>query len=87
MKKFNLNDRICIQITKEGWNHLRDTVGHEYIKCSIDNEHYRVEIEGEVWYSLQAHEVFSLLPIDFGGKPLYNTNIMIEDKHLEDISV
>ena len=82
MKIFNINDYIYIQITEAGWNHLRATVGEEYIKHCIDNEHYRVEIDGEVWHRLQAHEVFELLPCNFECKTNYNTNIMIEDKYL-----
>ena len=82
MKKFNINESICIQITDEGWKHLKKTVGDDYIKHCIDNEHYRVEIDGEIWYKLQAHQVFDLLPINVGGRPTYNTNVLIDEKHL-----
>ena len=81
-KKFNINESICIQITEEGWKHLKKTVGDEYVKNCIDNEHYRVEIDGEIWHKLQAHQVSDLLPINFGGRPTYNTNVLIDEKHL-----
>ena len=82
MKKFNINHHIYIQITETRWRHLRETVGEDYIKHCIDREPYKVEIDGEIWYKLQAHSVFELLPINFGSQPTYNTNVMFEDKDL-----
>ena len=82
MKKFNINHNICIQITDEGWKHLKKSVGDDYIKHCIDTEHYRVEIDGEIWHKLQAHQVFDLLPINFGGRPTYNTNVLIDENDL-----
>ena len=80
MKKFNINNYIYIQIFKTGWEHLNNTVGEEYIeKCIKTNEEL---IDGEIWYKLQAHQVFSLLPQVFGAKNLYNSNIMIDDHSL-----
>jgi len=81
MKKFNINDYIYIQITNEGWEHLLKTVGRGYIQSCI--KQYKVEIDNEIWYKLQAHSVFELLPINFGGKLTYNTNIMFDDKDLK----
>ena len=80
MKKFNINHNICIQITDEGWKHLKKTVGDDYIKHCI--EPYKTEIENETWYKLQAHQVFDLLPINFGGRPTYNTNVLIDENDL-----
>jgi len=81
MKKFNINDSIYIQITKEGWDHLRLTVGLDYIKHCI--KPYEVIIDNCVWFKLQAHSVFELLPINFGGQPTYSTNIMFDEKDLK----
>lgn len=83
MKSFNINDSIYIKITEEGWAHLRKTVGDEYIKHCIDTEPYRHEINGEVWYRLQIHSVFELLPCDFGGPVLFELTIMIDDETLK----
>ncbi len=44
MKKFNINEYVYIQITKDGWEHLRNTVGQDYIEaCVLIN---KVEING-----------------------------------------
>jgi hypothetical protein len=80
MKKFNINHYIYIQITEWGWKHLRKTVRQDYIKYCIDRN--KMEIDGEIWYRLQAHSVFDLLPINFGGQPTYNINVMFDDKDL-----
>lgn len=79
-KKFNINEYIYIQITDEGWIHLANTVGILYINACIKNPHYEKMIDGEVWYKLQCHEVFNVLPIQTGSRPLFKTNIMIEFK-------
>ena len=84
MKKFNINDNIYIQITDEGWKHLNETVGNNYVKHCIDTELRRTEINGEIWHRLQAHQVFHLLPIKYFNKPLYNTNIMFDDRDLKE---
>lgn len=83
MKKVNINDYMLIQITEEGWKHLEKTVGQHYIECCIKTSSYEVEINGEIWYRLQIHNVFSLLPNSDGNKLLYKTNVMIEDNDLE----
>lgn len=83
MKKFNINDYIYIQITELGWKHLKETVGHDYIKHCIDTESYRKEIGGQIWYRLQAHHAFELLPTTDNSKILYNTTIMIDDSALK----
>lgn len=80
MKKFNINHNICIQITDEGWKHLKKTVGDDYIKHCI--KPYKTEIENETWYKLQAHQVFDLLPINVGSRPTYNTNVLIDENDL-----
>ena len=82
MKKFNTNGYIYIQITERGWEYLKETVGEGYIEYCINTDTYRKNIKGEVWHRLQAHSVFELLPIMYGGHPLYNTNIMIDDEAL-----
>ena len=81
MKKFNINDSMFIQITEEGWKHLRNTVGQEYINHCI--EPYKVEVNGEIWYKLQCWEAFDLLPIIFGKRPLFNTNVMFDENDLK----
>jgi hypothetical protein len=83
MKTFNINDYIYIQITETGWNHLRKTVGEDYIKYCIDRKPYRVEIEGDIWYRLQAHNVFDILALDGTDKLLYSPNIMFDDDSLK----
>ncbi len=80
MKKFNINEYMYIQITDEGWKHLNKTVGKDYVKSCITP--YKREINNEIWYRLQAHNVFDLLPINFGGKVTYNTNVMFDDNAL-----
>lgn len=82
MKKFNINQYVYIQITEHGWKHLQKTVGRSYIDACIEIN--KKEINGEVWYKLQCHQAFELLPIDFGGKTLFNTNIMFDSESLSD---
>lgn len=81
MKTFNINEYIYIQITQAGWEYLKGTIGQRFINACIDTEHYRREVDGEVWYRLQAHQVFELLPIKYNI--LYGTTIMIEDEFLK----
>lgn len=81
LKVFNINHDIYIQITKEGWEHLKKTVGDDYIKHCI--KPYEIEIENQIWHKLQAHRAFELLPISFGRKVLYNTNILISEDDLQ----
>jgi hypothetical protein len=83
MKTFNINDYIYIQITKKGFEHLINTVGDEYIEVCIGREPYQKVINGQYWYRLQAHNVFSLLPMSAGGQLLYKTEIMIDDESLK----
>lgn len=80
MKKFNINHYMYIQITDTGWQHLKQTVGDDYIKHCI--EPYKTIIDGETWHKLQAHEVFELLPINSGGNLTYKTNVMFDDNDL-----
>jgi hypothetical protein len=74
--KFNLNDYIYIQINDNGWDHLKKTVGDDYIEHCIEN--HKVEIKNETWYKLQCHSVFDIFPMNYGGESLINTNIMFE---------
>ena len=78
MIKFNINDYICIQIKERGWSHLEKTFGKDYIKHCIKNR--EVIIDGEIWYRLQCHDVFTLLPTEFGKPILFNTNILIDNE-------
>jgi hypothetical protein len=80
MKKFNINEYMYIQINENGWEHLKKTVGDDYIKHCIESR--KVEVENEVWYRLQCHNVFDLFPINFGGQPTFNTNVMFDDEAL-----
>ena len=85
MKKFNVNNSIYIQITKTGFEHLDKTLSADYIKnCIIP---YWKEINGEIWYQLQIHEVFELLPVVFSGEFFWKTEMMFEDDVLEDVKV
>lgn len=72
---------MYVQITKEGWEHLRNTVGGEYIEACIESR--KVEIDGETWYDLQCWDVFTLLPVTFGTRPLFHTNVMFNDQDLK----
>ena len=78
---FNINNNIYIQINDNGWEHLKKTVEPDYIKHCVEN--HKVEINGEIWYKLQCHQVFDLFPINHIGNPFFNTNILIDDKDLE----
>lgn len=80
MKKFNINHYFYIQITEEGWDHLRKTVSEDYIEHCIEIR--KVIIDDETWYKLQCHNVFDLFPMNFGSRALFNTNIMIDDSDL-----
>ena len=81
MKKFNLNDHIYIQINASGWKYLKKTVGDDYIETCLESR--KKEIDGEVWYRLQCHQVFSLLPIQPGAFQFLQSNIMIDDEELK----
>jgi len=81
MKKFNINDYIYIQINDNGLEHLKKTQEESYIKHCVEN--YKIEINGEIWYKLQCHQVFDLFPTNHGGTPFFNTNILIDEKYLE----
>ena len=82
MKKFNLNSYMYIQINEQGWEHLRKTVGEDYIKHCISTDAYKREIDGETWYRLQCHNVFDLLPTSAAFASLFNTNVMFDDESL-----
>lgn len=82
MKKFNINSGIYIQITKEGWKYLRNTVGDDYIKHCIQSPFYERVINGEVWYRLQCHQVFDLFTPITSGLIKFNSNIMIDDESI-----
>ena len=79
MKKFNINDYIYIQITEEGWKHLKKTVGDEYIKHCIKVPAYEKIINSEIWYRLQCHQVISLLSGNVATL-LFKTNVMFDDE-------
>jgi len=87
MKKFNINDNIYIQINDQGWAHLKNTKTQDYIDNCIISPNYRKIINGDVWYRLQCHQVFSLFPTDVGIKILFNSNIMINDEDLNDVEL
>ena len=80
MKHVNINHYMYIQITSEGWKHLRETVGEDYIKVCIESR--KVEIDNEIWYKLQCHVAFDLLPVSH--RVLFNTNVMFDDNDLTD---
>lgn len=82
MKKFNINEYMYIQITDEGWKHLRATVGYDYIQHCIKTPHYEKIINTEVWYRLQCHQVFEILPLRFGSQLLFKSNVMFDDDQL-----
>jgi len=81
MKKFNTNDYVYIQITEAGWEHLKKTVGGDYINAYI-KPRLKV-INAEIWYKLQCHALFEHLP-NTNGKTLFKPTIMIDDKNLKD---
>ena len=81
MEKFNTNNYIYVQITKDGWKHLEKEVGKEYIKHCIYP--YKKEIKGKVWYKLQMHQVFDVLHENCAQHHIH-TNILIDIKLKED---
>ena len=85
MKKFNINNYMYIQINQNGFEYLRNTVGDDYIKNCIDADHCKIIINGEVWYKLQCHQAFDLLPLQIGLNPLFSTNVMFDDAILIDL--
>lgn len=87
MKKFNLNDHIYIQITEDGWDHLRKTVSETYINACIDNDHYRKVIDGQTWYRIQAYEVFSLFPVGTRVVTYFKLNVLIDEENLKPIDI
>ena len=81
MKKFNINNYIYIQITKRGWKHLSETLDNSYIENCIKNK--KVEIDDEIWYKLQCYEVFQLFVCEVGSEPMFETNVMFDDRCIE----
>jgi hypothetical protein len=79
MIKFNINDHILIKITEAGWKHLRATLDEDYIKHCIISRRVIID-DNEVWFRLQAHSVFELLPLNSATDLLYETNILIDDE-------
>ena len=77
MKKFNINYYMYIQITDDGWLHLKNTVGENYIKSRKET------INGEDWYKMQCWDAFHLMPVKLGGQPLFKTNVMFNEGDLE----
>lgn len=61
----NINEYMYIQITDQGWQHLKATVGQEYIKNFIETR--KVIINNEGWYKLQCKDVVDLLPANYWG--------------------
>jgi hypothetical protein len=45
-----------------------------------------VEINDEIWYRMQCHEVFSLLPIRGTHYPMFSANVLFDDNDLEDLN-
>lgn len=80
MFKFNINNYIYLQITETGWEFLEKTVDKNYINNCIDNEKFRVEIDGEIWYKLQCWKVFDLFKRSFGSETFFDTITMFDDK-------
>lgn len=76
MKKFNINDYMYIRITDAGWKHLRETAGEKYIKDFIKIPECEKIINGEMWYRLQCWSCFDLMPINFGGSPLFEPDVI-----------
>lgn len=81
MKKFNINDTMYVQITEQGWNYLKETVGADYIKHCIESR--KVEIDGEAWYKLQCWGAFDIMPPNFGGLNRFMSNVMFNDDDLK----
>ena len=87
MKKFNINHSMYIQITDEGWEHLKKTVGEEYINACIKTLHHTKVINGEIWYKLQCWSCFDLMPPVFGGRPLFMTTVMFDEEDLKNVEI
>lgn len=84
MKKFNINDYMYVQITEDGWRHLKETVGTDYVNACIKNSNYERIINGEVWYKLQCWECFNLMRPEHSLNPLFKTTVMLDDESLKD---
>lgn len=85
MLKYNINDYMYIQITDKGFEHLKSTVGEDYIIHCIEG--YKQIINGEIWYKLQMHHVFELFPINIAYSPYFKTNILFEDSSFQAINL
>lgn len=73
---------MYIQITDAGWKHLQNTVGESFIKhCILSHEE---SIDGETWYKLQTHEVFSLFHVPLSTALMFKTTVMFDDNTLTD---
>lgn len=83
MKRFNLNDKMYVQITPEGHEHLKNTKRLEYINAVIGRS--AVAINNELWCELQGHDVLNL----FGGKISHQSpikmNIMFDEEDLREV--
>lgn len=80
MKTININNNVLVAITKEGFDHLKETVTEDYVKHCI--LHYETVIDGKTYYKLQLHNVISLFgeKIYMGNNKLpIETNMLIED--------
>ncbi len=83
MKKFNINEYMYIQITEDGWKHLRKTVGEDYIKHCIEPR--KVVVNNETWYKLQCHNAFSLFPMNGSFHPSFKSNVMFDSEALDSV--
>ena len=76
---------MYIQITEQGWEYLKKTVGDDYINHCVKDEGYK--IDGEIWYKLQCHTVFDIFPVNIGFEPYFNTNVLFDNESLEEFPV
>lgn len=73
---FNINDYVLVEITEYGWEHLKKTVGNDYITHCILS--YEETINGRKWYKLQGHQMITLFgKLSFVDPPI-KMNIKIE---------
>ncbi len=84
MVKFNINYYMYVEITDEGWQHIRKTVDEYYINNHLKNK--KKVINGRIWYKLQCWECFQLMPPTI-GKHYFEANVMFDEESLSNFKV
>lgn len=82
LQKFNIGKCVYVQITDEGWKHLRRTLTEpeDYIKYCI--EPYKIIIDDKIWYKMQLFSVMELLGYNMFVNPKIKPLIYIDSSDL-----